>query len=256
MKSEHVSWMGTEAVRLTGGKYTAVILPSFGANSISLRHADCPQDCFRQPDSVETLAGNPNVYGIPLLFPPNRIRAGRFTFEGREYRFPINDTARGNHMHGFLSDAPFLQTGDAEFRYDSRTESRYDYFPHAFSVTRAFSLDERGLHQSVAFVNQSDTDMPCGVGFHSALNLSFDGDAPEDVAVQVPVKQEWLFDPVTIIPTLLKRSASPLLASLRSGALHPDESGVSAMMEVDGPNSGSICCGTRAAGRASSVPNR
>ena len=235
MKSDHVTWMGTAAVRLTGGKYTAVILPSFGANSISLRHADCPQDCFRQPDSAEELSGNPNVYGIPLLFPPNRIRAGRFTFEGREYRFPINDV-RGNHMHGFLSAAPFRQTGDAEFRYDSSTENRYDYFPHAFSVTRAFRLDDRGLRQSVTVTNQSGADMPCGVGFHSALNLSFDGDQPGDVAVRVPVKREWLFDPVTIIPTLEKRTASPLIASIRSGEFHPEEFAVSDMMEVDGPD--------------------
>ena len=42
----------------------------------------------------------PAAYGFPVLFPPNRIDGGRFVFRGREYFLPVNEPARGNHLHG------------------------------------------------------------------------------------------------------------------------------------------------------------
>src|ERR1700731_2987678 len=41
--------------------------------------------------------GRPTRSGIPILFPfPNRIRAGRFTWEGQAYQLPLNDPAGKN----------------------------------------------------------------------------------------------------------------------------------------------------------------
>ena len=39
--------------------------------------------------------GRPTRSGIPILFPfPNRIRDGRFTWDGKEYQLPLNDPVR------------------------------------------------------------------------------------------------------------------------------------------------------------------
>src|SRR5215813_5149846 len=41
-------------------------------------------------------------YHPPILFPfPNRIRDGRFTWEGKEFHLPLNDPAKKNAIHGF-----------------------------------------------------------------------------------------------------------------------------------------------------------
>jgi aldose 1-epimerase len=53
-----------------------------------------------------------------VLFPfPNRIRDGRFTWDGREYRLPPNDPAMKNAIHGFACRRPWRvvdQGADAE----------------------------------------------------------------------------------------------------------------------------------------------
>src|SRR5262249_916220 len=44
----------------------------------------------------------PTRSGIPILFPfPNRIRDGRFSWAGKEYRLPLNDPSGKNAIHGF-----------------------------------------------------------------------------------------------------------------------------------------------------------
>src|SRR5260370_15203798 len=44
----------------------------------------------------------PTRSGIPVLFPfPNRIRDGRFTWAGKEYRLPLHDPSGKNAIHGF-----------------------------------------------------------------------------------------------------------------------------------------------------------
>ena len=40
-------------------------------------------------DEIEVFKGRPQVFGLPILFPPNRIADGRYTFEGRSYQYPI-----------------------------------------------------------------------------------------------------------------------------------------------------------------------
>ena len=59
------------------------------------------------PPDLETLKDEPTKYGVPILFPfPNRIRGGKFTFEGKEYTF---DKAPGtpNSIHGLLLNQPY-----------------------------------------------------------------------------------------------------------------------------------------------------
>src|SRR5215207_4660988 len=42
--------------------------------------------------------------GNPILFPfPNRVVGGKYTFEGKAHQLDVNETARGNHIHGLVS---------------------------------------------------------------------------------------------------------------------------------------------------------
>ena len=64
-------------------------------------------DLIDPPPDLETLKDEPTKYGVPILFPfPNRIRGGKFTFEGKEYTF---DKAPGtpNSIHGLLLNQPY-----------------------------------------------------------------------------------------------------------------------------------------------------
>ncbi|NLA97536.1 MAG: hypothetical protein GX836_04935 [Spirochaetales bacterium] len=80
---------GISGYRLFSGGYSAFICAHMGANCIQLTKDDV--SLLRTPPSREQFAAQQNLYGIPLLFPPNRTKDGRYMFKGREYRFPINE---------------------------------------------------------------------------------------------------------------------------------------------------------------------
>ena len=92
-------------VNLSSGAYTAKINLSRGANCIALRNTKYQATILREPN-YEAL-DNPYLYGMPILYPNNRISGGRFLFEGREYVFPVNEPSTHCHIHGFLHNAPF-----------------------------------------------------------------------------------------------------------------------------------------------------
>lgn len=71
---------------IKSGHYTALINLSRGGNCMSLRNSKYEADILREPDYTKEL-DNPYLYGMPILYPINRISDGRFEFEGRNYVF-------------------------------------------------------------------------------------------------------------------------------------------------------------------------
>ena len=98
-----------QAVEFSKGDYTALLIPGMGANLIRLTNTRLGAEILRAPadDEVETFKGRPHVFGLPILFPPNRIEDGRYTFGGRTYRFPITNAKEHHYHHGILKSQPF-----------------------------------------------------------------------------------------------------------------------------------------------------
>ena len=87
------------SINLASDDWSAVIDLLHGANCISLRNKKYHAALLREPPENIKL-DNPYLYGMPILFPVNRIENGIFEFEGREYVFPINEPSTGCHLHG------------------------------------------------------------------------------------------------------------------------------------------------------------
>ena len=190
---------------ITGGGYTAWIRADHGANCVKLMHAPSGADMLRTPPSDEIWRENANIYGMPFLFPPNRILDGQYTFRGRTYHFPINETARHHHMHGLLSVTPFetehVTEDSACFVFRATREKPYLNFPHEFTVRLQYSVGEGGLSQTLTVVNDGREAMPFGAGFHTALNVPFlPGARAEDCVLRVTAGKIWKYDE-RIIPT-------------------------------------------------------
>ena len=79
------------SIKIADGDWHATIDLLHGANCISLRNEKYGANLLREPPDISAMTENPFLYGMPTLFPVNRIENGRFTFEGREYIFPINE---------------------------------------------------------------------------------------------------------------------------------------------------------------------
>jgi galactose mutarotase-like enzyme len=66
-------------IYIRGGGYRAAIDPLRGANCISLSH-ESGASLLREPPK-DGILDNPYLYGMPILFPVNRISGGSFEFE-------------------------------------------------------------------------------------------------------------------------------------------------------------------------------
>jgi len=181
-------------IQLTGGGYTATINLSRGANCISLRH-DSGAVLLREPPDPDRL-DNPYLYGMPILFPVNRIQGGTFAFEGRKYTFPINEPATNCHLHGVLHETPFALTAQtessAECRYTATKAAPYLAFPHAFEIVMEYKLKEDGFCHTVTVTNLSTQNMPLFLGFHTTFNTLLTPESrPEDIRVGANIFTEY-----------------------------------------------------------------
>lgn len=243
-----IDFNGLQAVEFSKGDYTALLIPSMGANLVRLCHTGLGVEVLRTPaaDEMETFLRRPHVFGVPILLPPNRIADGCYTFEGRTYRFPITIEKEHNYHHGILKSQPFqvskaLERDDevlVECRYYSNPgcDAIFRDFPHAFKCKITYRLAAGGLEQEVMFANRSTQRMPLGVGFHTPLNIPFAGGTDADYVMRVAVGEQVELGPRNL-PTGRLLPLSETFVRLREGGLRvtgcePIEAGFT-LREID-----------------------
>lgn len=217
--------------RITNDSYSAVINLSRGANCISLRNETYHAQILREPD-FSAPPDNPYLYGMPVLFPVNRIAGGTFTFEGREYTFPVNEASTGCHLHGMLHQQEFKieAAGEdyVESAYRASGESPYLAFPHAFEMRICYYLKEDGLEQVTEVKNLSDRDMPVMIGFHTTFALPFiSGQSAEDLCIFADITDEIERDKKDYLPTGRLLSPDEITGKLQDGTFSPFEQKIS-----------------------------
>ncbi|MBQ2686768.1 MAG: aldose 1-epimerase [Clostridia bacterium] len=161
-------------------KYSATVDLSHGATLTSLKHLDKGINILRERG--ESIPDNPYLYGMPILFPVNRISGGKFTFEGRDYVFPINEPSTGCHLHGYIHALPFKldEKGDSYLsaEFFSSDSDMYSLFPNSFKMSVTYRLDDCGLTLTVSISNLSDTNMPIMLGHHTTFSTELAGGEP------------------------------------------------------------------------------
>lgn len=185
MKITKTTWHGYDAVEMEAGGWRALMIPEVGANLISLTNKDKGLDILRTPaaDEVEAFGQRPQLFGLPLLFPPNRIEDGTYTHKGQTYQFPITIPAQNNHHHGIIKTQKFTVTKtvvaadhvevEAAFFSNRFNDELFKLFPHEFVCTMYFRLSAAGLEHRVTFRNESGSEMPLGVGYHTPVRIPF-----------------------------------------------------------------------------------
>lgn len=200
------SYGGEPALILRAGLYEAIVLPGIGGHVVALRDLGRGLRLLREP--LEEAAGelshyrqDPIPYGIPLLFPPNRIADGTFTAHGETYHFPINEPALHNHLHGFFAKTPWevvSQGGQrsaacVSLRHSLRAgDEEYRIFPHELTLELDYALYARGLRWTVRVTNDGDRPVPFLLGFHTALRIPFSADSTaSDCTIYVNIGAKW-----------------------------------------------------------------
>ena len=212
-------------IRIFCGDWSAEINIGAGANCISLKNDRYGVSLLREPPENGEL-DNPYLYGMPILFPVNRIEGGDFEFEGRRYVFPINEPSTGCHLHGELHRMPFEVTD----RGDSYIKCRYlaeggEYlgFPHAFEVVQEYELMDSGFYHTVTVTNLSEQNMPLFLGFHTTFNTLFSKNSqPENIRVYADITEEYERNmAVNYLPTGIKPSFDAVSTALSKGTYKP-----------------------------------
>lgn len=223
-------------ITLRHGAYLAEILPERGGNCIRLSKNGI--EALRTPQSLDTFqTENPYLFGMPVLFIPNRISDGQFTFDGRTYTLPVNEPETGCFLHGTLHETPFSVTKQTEetlsLRYLATEGQPYLTFPHAFTLDLQYSLSNNGLQQTAVFRNDSDTRMPVALAFHTTFRLPFTPDSsPEHVLLKLDTDEEYGRNMANYLPDGTQYVNHALKAELDSGTLCPAQHTISRLYRM------------------------
>jgi aldose 1-epimerase len=199
-----IDWQGTPAYALESDKLIVSICPAIGNNVYSIWDKKLGREMLRTPSSPEELREQPVQYGTPILMPPNRIREGKFTFDGREYQFDRNNKITGNHIHGVIKSQPWTVRASGErdgsvfitsiFRTEGDEFIQRQY-PHELEFELTYELSGGTLSHKLKVTNLGTTSAPFGYGLHTWFLLH---GQPEKWSLQVPVSGLWELDETNI----------------------------------------------------------
>jgi aldose 1-epimerase len=141
--------------------------------------------CDRLPD-----AGRGQVL-IPF---PNRVDHGRYVFHGTAQQLPLDETDRGNAMHGLVRWLNWAPVSRAASRLVMALvlHAREGY-PFVLSLRVAYTLTPTGLRVRQSVRNLGATPAPYGAGFHPYLTVG----TPriDDVTMRLPARTYFLTNP-------------------------------------------------------------
>jgi aldose 1-epimerase len=126
----------------------------------------------------------------------NRIREGRFSFQGRDVALPLNRPPERHSIHGLGWQTAWRPREVRE--HDAVLEMRHagGAWPWAFLATQHFALAPASLSVVLTLRNESDTPMPAGLGWHPYFLRTAGATLAADVRTM------WLTDD-EVMPTTL-----------------------------------------------------
>ncbi len=197
IKIRVIAMSNKEIFKLDTGNWIAEIAVDCGANMYRLLNKTADLELLRSPDDLEDLYKMPEFFGIPVLFLPNRIGGGKFSRHGVDYKFPVNEPDRGNHLHGPLLGKPWrlAESGEdyVEMTIDVAATAGY---PHDFTMKMRYTFVDNEVIQDFTIYNRGDLIMPFGLGFHTAFRMT-----PDAVARVSASKGYWEIDTSCWHPT-------------------------------------------------------
>lgn len=196
---------------------SARIAPKLGFNCFAFEACFGNQRIDVIEASPEFEKGNerPSGHGIPVLFPfPNRILAGRFSWDGKSYQLPEERVAydrTGNAIHGFCLDRPWrvVDSGESfvtgQFQLSQDAPDRLEFWPTDFRITIRYAVRDATLEARVRIENPTDESLPWGFGTHPYFKLSLaENSEPQHCLIEIPASEEWELD--ACLPTGTRRA--------------------------------------------------
>jgi aldose 1-epimerase len=207
---------------LEGESARAEVWPAKGFNCFRwrVRHGGRLLDVL-YADHAFFRGGRPTGSGTPILFPfPNRVRDGRFSWDGRDYQVPRNDHEHVNAIHGFVFDRPWrvVDRGadpdgawvTGEFRGSADAPELTACWPADFRLRVTHRLRAARLEIAAEVHNPDSRRLPFGLGYHPYFRMPLVPNSnASDCTVQAHAREVWELQ--SYLPTGERRPAgSPL----------------------------------------------
>jgi aldose 1-epimerase len=187
-------------IELRAGRYAAAVSLVGGALA-RLTYDDRPLvlDTTGAVDSGSVPM--PAFSGAVLAPWPNRIRDGRYSFNGAVHQLPINEVERGCALHGLLvwTRWDVVDRTENSVRLESTVWPQPGY-PFTIVVTVDYALRADGLHVDLDAVNRGRVAAPFGASIHPYLVPGVvDGDM-DDWTLTLPMASVIDVEPERLLP--------------------------------------------------------
>ena len=154
-------------VTIGDGLAEAEVAPADGGclTAFRWRTADGVVDWLRPAPAGAGFAASDSAC-FPLVPYSNRIRDGRFSFQGKDYRLLPNFAPSPHTIHGHGWKLPWQVAS----RRGSEVSLQYRHdgsdWPAPYLAEQRFALAEGSLTVEIAVTNEGSTPMPAGLGLH------------------------------------------------------------------------------------------
>jgi aldose 1-epimerase len=115
---------------------------------------------------------------------PNRVRDGRYRFDGVEHRLEISEPERASALHGLVLwsrwEGVRSSSRRATFSYPLRPQTGY---PFSLRLAVDYELDSEGVAVTLRATNVGERRAPFGAGLHPYFTT-----ADVEVALEVPAR--------------------------------------------------------------------
>ncbi|MDZ7900671.1 MAG: aldose 1-epimerase [Arcicella sp.] len=151
-------------------------------------------------ETEEQVLGEKSAYPSAHLFPwANRVRNGKYEFQGKHYQLPINEISLNNAIHGLVAFSEFkvtqteinTQSAILGIKYVYKGEEQGYPYPFELQIQHTFSSDD-GLLMTYTIKNTGKTDMPIVLGWHPYFKI--DDEKADDWQISIPTKHKYLSD--------------------------------------------------------------
>jgi len=197
-----------EQYQISGGGHVATVT-EVGATLRTLHH-----------DGAELIKGfgaeEPVTQGRgqQLLPWPNRIRDGRWSWQGQQLQLPITEVSRSTALHGLVRWVPWQLVDHQADHVTQRVMIRpQEGWPGTLEVILTHRVDTDGLTVDLVVANPTDDAVPFGYGAHPYLTAG-ESDV-NDVELTVPAGRHLVVDTERLLPISIEALSGD--ADLRGG---------------------------------------
>lgn len=138
--------------------------------------------------------------GLVLAPWPNRIRDGRFGFDGVDHQLALTEPDRGNAIHGLVRHVEWTLVEESENRIEQTVRiGLHKGWPYPLQLGVVHELGPYGLTVTHTATNVGAAPAPFGLGVHSFLRV---GDVPlDECTLELSAGTRLPLDPDRMLPS-------------------------------------------------------